>query len=312
MTILTIPKPAHGSVEWLAVRWKDERGLARISASVAAAVHGEHRWTSPADLAAELLAPNAPQPKATNRAMERGNALEPALLAWAGDQLATDVATPDVLYVAGRMIATLDGIVGPVSNPTQVIEAKTTRDRWTGDLSDTWRWQGVQQAICAGVDRITWVVLDGALDLHLYEQTVEPWEMTHHTQKVEEFLAAIDMGFAPPFVSLTLAHVAQQHPEPTEVSVELPDDAAQLLADLTAAKQTAKAAKETEDGLKAQLASLIGDAEVGRLNGDTVVTWRAQSRDSFDGKSFQADHPDLYRKYVKTTMMRVLRVKGEK
>lgn len=312
MTVLTIPKPPHGSAEWLAVRWKDELGLARISASVAAAVHGEHRWTSAADLAAELLAPNAPEPKAANRAMERGNALEPALLAWAGDQLGANVTTPDVLYVAGRMIATLDGIVGSVDAPALVVEAKTSRDRWTGNLSDTWRWQGVQQAICAGVDRVMWVVLDGALDLHLYEQIVEPWETTHHSQKVEEFLAAIDMGFAPPFVSLSLAHVAQRHPEPTEVSVELPDEAAQIITDLSNAKQTVRAAKDIEDRLKAALASLIGDAEVGRLHGDTVVTWRAQVRESFDSKTFQTDHPELFRKYQKTTTMRVLRVKGEK
>ena len=312
MTILTVPKPPHGSAEWLAVRWKDERGQARISASAAAAVHGEHRWTTPADLAGELLAVAPPAPKATNAAMERGNALEPALLDWVGTQLKTQIWTPDVLYVAGRMIATLDGVTGDVKQPDRVIEAKTTRERWTGTLPATWRWQGVQQAICAEQDRILWVILDGALDLHLYEQTVEGWEKSLHSEKVEEFLAAIDMGFAPPFVALSLSHVAGMHPEPTEVSVELPDEAAQLLKDLVAAKQQAKAAKQTEDELKAQLGLWIGDAEVGRLHGDNVVTWRAQSRESFDARTFQSEHPDLYRKYVKNTTMRVMRVKGEK
>jgi hypothetical protein len=244
--------------------------------------------------------------------MERGNALEPALLDWVGTQLKTQIWTPDVLYVAGRMIATLDGVTGDVKQPDRVIEAKTTRERWTGTLPATWRWQGVQQAICAEQDRILWVILDGALDLHLYEQTVEGWEKSLHSEKVEEFLAAIDMGFAPPFVALSLSHVAGMHPEPTEVSVELPDEAAQLLKDLVAAKQQAKAAKQTEDELKAQLGLWIGDAEVGRLHGDNVVTWRAQSRESFDARTFQSEHPDLYRKYVKNTTMRVMRVKGEK
>jgi hypothetical protein len=40
-----INKPTHGTEEWLAVRWRNEYGDARISASVAAAVHDEHPYT---------------------------------------------------------------------------------------------------------------------------------------------------------------------------------------------------------------------------------------------------------------------------
>ena len=47
----TFNKPRHGSAEWLAVRWRDENGLARISASNAAAAHNEHQYTSATQLA---------------------------------------------------------------------------------------------------------------------------------------------------------------------------------------------------------------------------------------------------------------------
>jgi predicted phage-related endonuclease len=67
-----------------------------------------------------------------------------------------------------------------------------------------------------------------------------------------------------------------------------------------------------EDELKAKIAGLLGDADTGTVNGDTVVTWKNQSRTSFDSKRFSADHPDLAEEYTKSSTFRVLRVKGEK
>ena len=54
--IFQIPKPQHGSQEWLLARWKNKDGKKLISASNAAAVHGEHKYMTPGDLATELLA----------------------------------------------------------------------------------------------------------------------------------------------------------------------------------------------------------------------------------------------------------------
>jgi hypothetical protein len=62
----TVPKPPHGSQEWLNARWQGPNGK-RITASVAAAVHGEHRFTTPADLAAELLASSPPCAEGTKQ-----------------------------------------------------------------------------------------------------------------------------------------------------------------------------------------------------------------------------------------------------
>ena len=56
--ITRIAKPAHGSQEWLNIRWRNENGEARIAASACAAVHGQHAFVTPADLATELLAEN--------------------------------------------------------------------------------------------------------------------------------------------------------------------------------------------------------------------------------------------------------------
>jgi hypothetical protein len=86
----TISKPTHGSQDWLNARWQNEDGEKRVTASVAAAVHGEHKYTTMADLAVELLAKQPPEPKEANDAMRRGTILEGPLMKWAGEILGVD------------------------------------------------------------------------------------------------------------------------------------------------------------------------------------------------------------------------------
>lgn len=42
--------------------------------------------------------------------------------------------------------------------------------------------------------------------------------------------------------------------------------------------------------------------------GKTLATWKTQTRTSLDTKQFQADHPDLFNQYSKTSSFRVLRL----
>ena len=94
----TIPKPTHGSQDWLNLRWANEKGEKRITASVAAAIHGEHKYTTPADLAVELLAATPPVPTEQNDAMRRGTILEGPLMGWAGEILNDFIVEPAEMY----------------------------------------------------------------------------------------------------------------------------------------------------------------------------------------------------------------------
>jgi predicted phage-related endonuclease len=67
-----------------------------------------------------------------------------------------------------------------------------------------------------------------------------------------------------------------------------------------------------EDELKGRIASLLGSADTGTVNGDVAVTWKQQKRSSFDGKGLLKTHPDLYDEFTKISTYRVLRMKGEK
>jgi predicted phage-related endonuclease len=305
----TVQKPTHGSQDWLNLRWKNEQGEARISASVAAAVHGEHQYTSAADLAFELLADAPPAPSTPTAAMDRGNRLEPLLLDWYGDINGVNVTAPDEMFCYDeddvRLIATLDGISAHDGTP---IEVKTYNRRWTGQLSRTWYWQGVQQAICANKDEIEWVIFDSDLEMQRYTQVVTSDEKQQHIEACRRFLAHIDMGMLPEIAQPEYKHATALHPVGNGKTVELPESIVEIVAELAAVRDQQKSLGKVEDDLKAQVCLLLGEAEYGTMNGEPVISWKTANRTTFDGKKFEAEHPALYNKYKTTTPYRTVRV----
>lgn len=304
----TEPKPPHGSAEWLAARWQNAKGEKRVTASVAAAVHGQHRYTTMADLAVELLAPEPPQPKPQNDAMKRGTVLEGPLLKWASEIVGNHIVEPDVLFAyeepGVRLLATLDG----VAEGLKVYEVKTYNKRWQNQLPDYWYWQGVQQAICADVPSIEWVIFDSQLELHFLTQTVTSDERQTHIDKVRQFLSYIDMGMIPPDADPTYENASRLHPEGHGQSVELDAAVYDTLERLSLAKEQKRQAEAVEEQCKGELAMLLGDAEYGTVDGTTVVTWKNQKRTTFDAKAFEAEHPALYAKFKKETTLRAMRI----
>ena len=301
-----ITKPEHGSVEWLRAR-KWRHGMPLISASNAAAVHGEHEFTSMASLAVELLDRGDPVAVEPNEAMRRGTMLEPLLLKWVSDEVETPVTEPSVMYGYGRLIATLDG----TDKHGNVYECKTTTKyvRSLDQMPRYWYWQGVHQSLVTGQEQIGWVVLDGSLTLSMFTQTVTKDEWRQHLEACDRFLAAIDMGMMPVEAKPTADEYARLYSEVSPVAVELPPDTEDRLEWLAACQATVKRAQEQLDQAKADLVALLGASEVGTIDGKERVTWRQQTRTTFDSKRFEAEYPGLYSEFQKTSKFRVLRTK---
>ena len=304
-----IQKPPHGSIEWLAVRWRDADNRPRISASIAAAVHNEHKYTSAADLAFELLSENPPLPKETNQAMDRGNRMEPMLLEWTKDLHKTNIYTPDTMYCyfdgRANLIATLDGI----TDDNKVFEIKTSRSLWTGVLPKMWYWQGVHQAICTGQSEINWVIFDSTLSMYEYVQFVSSDEMQTHIEACAVFLECIANGELPPNAVPNYENISNAYPTGSQSSVELPQEALGLIQQLEKTREVKKRAEDQEDTLKAEIGLLLQDADEGTINGSTVITWKNQNRESFDSKTFEKEHPALFAKFRKTSTFRIMRIK---
>jgi predicted phage-related endonuclease len=302
-----INKPPHGSQAWLDVRWENEKGEKRVTASVAAAVHGEHKYTTMADLAVELLAQDPPEPKEQNDAMRRGTILEEPLLRWAGEILGVTITEPKELYCyeedGVRLLATIDGFDGE-----KIYELKTYNKRWQGQLPRYWYWQGVQQAICCDVDAIHWIVFDSDLQLHFYTQTVTSDERQAHIDKVREFLSFIDVGMMPEGADPTYDNAVTMYPEGYENTVVLDHSVMDSLERLALAREQKKQAEAVEEQIKGEIAMMLQDCEYGSIDGTTVVSWKNSERTSFDSKKFQAEHPALFDKFKKTTKFRTMRI----
>lgn len=302
-----IEKPEHGSAEWLRIRWADKQGNRRISASVAAAVHGEGKYTSAADLASELLADNPPEPLPPTKDMERGNRMEPMLIQWAADMEGITLTTPDVMYVYEdgpcRMIATLDAI----DQNGIPYEVKSTRKRWDGKLPRHWHWQGVQQAICAGSTSVEWIIFDGDMDLIRHTQFISSDDMELHKQRVREFLSAIDDGNLPDMVTLEYSMLEKMYPDSQPKSVELTQDQASVVSQLITVQEMIKGLEDQESKLKAEIGAVLQDAEHASYNGEAMVSWKTVKRTSLDTKALEAAHPALIEKFRKSSQYRVMK-----
>ena len=306
--LYTIPKPTHGSQDWLNLRWANEKGEKRITASVAAAIHGEHKYTTPADLAVELLAATPPVPKEQNDAMRRGTILEGPLMGWAGEILNETITEPAELYCfedsGVRLMSTMDGR----SLNGKFYELKTYNKRWTGQLSRTWYWQGVQQAICTGSNEINWIIFDSDLQLQFHTQTVTSDEKQIHIEAARKFLGFIDMGMMPDVADPTYDNAASLYPEGYGNTVVLGHEVYASLERLAQAREQKKQAEAVEELIKGELAMLLQDAEYGAIDGTQVVSWKNSKRTSFDTKKFEAEHPALAEKFKKTSTFRTMRI----
>jgi hypothetical protein len=309
MTLTLEPKAAHGSPDWLAARHRDDQGRARLTASVAGVLFGTHPFITPADLAVQMLKDEAPDEQ-TTAAMERGTALEPALVDYWAAKHFVPVACPEVMHVNERWVANLDG-----ETPERPLEAKTSATlRWRGELPDHWRWQGVAQRHCFAdaPGAVEWVILDADLRIQFHTQTVTADELHALRMAGADWLSYIDIGMPPAGVSLAAKHVASLNPGGAG-QIELPADASRWVRQLQQARAMAKMAKLDEDEAKDALARALGGADEGTVDGQTVVTWREQSgRAGFDKAGFAADYPALLEKYTTVGKpFRVMRPKGD-
>lgn len=83
-----------------------------------------------------------------------------------------------------------------------------------------------------------------------------------------------------------------------------------LLAEHRRCLDSIKQWEERRDALAAKIEEIMGDAEVGTVEGREVVTYARTDR--FQGSRFKKDHPDLYEVYTDLVEVPQLNVKSIK
>ena len=295
-----IPKPKHGSKEWLLTRWRDDLGRCVFGASDIPALMNASPYKSRAELFADKL--NEPQQQAETAIFRRGNLLEKPLLEAASQELGLGIFTPNTIYRDGRLSVSLDGVDNTIQ-PEIVVEAKTTT-RYSiydeNDLPIEWLWQGwAQQAV---LDCPVWFsVLDRDLKISVVQLPKNEVAIDTLRLEAEVFGEWVDSNTPPldeinNFSADDIARIWKVTP----TMLELDATAAQLVIDLEKARATSKEASEAEIRIKDALAQILLGHEIGMFNGQKILSWQQQAgKTVLDTARLRADHPELVKEYEK-------------
>lgn len=307
-----IPKEEHGSLKWLQQRHRDDIGRCIIGGSEVATVMLANNYESPTDLAIRKLQP--PVVTEANDAMMRGNYLEPALIAYASAQMGRKLLTPSVMFRNDRIICTLDAVAtkgdespDPDWNIQHVVECKTN-NRWTlnDEIPTSWWWQAQAQMYATHHSLVTFSVLDGKMRLGMFDVQRNDDAIATMVQEVEAFCQAIDANRLPTDTSLTMQQVAALYPKP-DGTTELSPDVLHDIEQWSAIKDALKQLEADEKRIKDKLADALRDAEFGTVNGQKVLSYKAQSTTRVDTKGLALAHPKVASAFTTSTTFRVLR-----
>jgi len=286
----TVPKPVDRD-EWLAVR------RPYFNASAAAILYDRHPYQSPGDYATVKL---SGEEQAPTRAMDRGRRMEDVIARWWADDHHVEVVESDVLFVADCIMATVDRIViGSDGTPLSPLEIKSTNHR-TAEPEPYWLDQCQAIMLTTDAPYIELVWLDSSLDIHEATVQADHAMQADMLRRAERFMAAIELGIVPDWISLSYDNVVRLYPEPAG-GEEIGDDGLDLVRELAAVRQVRLDAEKDEKRLRDRLADLLGEKEAGLWNGIEILSFRAaKGATVFDRAMFAADHPDLAEKYMVT------------
>lgn len=278
-----VPKPLDREA-WLAVR------RPFFNASSAAVLFDRHPYQSPGDYAATKL---TGKEQSQNSAMRRGIVLEQPVAEWWGEEQGYTLVEPDELFIHGRMMATVDRFITQLDRP---VEIKTV-GRIVEEPLPYWLDQCQAIMWCCGADTMDLVWLDASMDLQW--QVVDGCEalQIEMADRAERFMAAIDLGMVPDWVTMTARNVATLHPDPVG-SIEVDEPTLEWLRVYVNIKQQIREAEDELDRVKDQIANQIGAAEVGTFAGEQVVSWKKSAGHwTLDSAALKAEAPELFNKY---------------
>lgn len=304
----TIAKPTHGSIEWLTLRQRDDNGRIRFGASEAPTLMGVNPFATLTDLA--LSKWSEPEINPTTPAMERGNVLEPALVAYASTLLNEDVFTPSEMFMTDRIIATLDGIN---ADGSVVVEAKTTTSHSCDDpVPPEYFWQVCAQLACVPTaEQALIVVLDKRLRLGHWVVRRDDAAIARLLLRAEEIGGFLDRRELPPDARVDEKAVKLLFPDP-KGSVELSAAVLDAVDRWQRWRAEREAAEVREREARDEIAAALAGAEIGTVGGRPVVTFKVRKgAERLDVTRLRKDHPKLVEEYTtKASTTRVLRITG--
>lgn len=296
-----------------------------IGGSDIAAILGESRYASPLDIYLSKTEPLPPEDNAD--AKNRGNLLEPIIIDYYKKNFNCDIAVtnntiPHPKYPFLR--ANIDGLTADGA----IIEAKSVA-KWAHIARDFGQ-EGTDNIpveylfqcafYCEIVPNVNKAVIPVAFvnDNSGTEESIQKVAIYEYMRNEQ-----LGQGIIQHAVRFWEDHVLKRVPPPgeslrakanpiTKSKIITPELAA-IYSEMRMMKEQIEMLQKSMEGNKEKLIEYLDEFEsLKDESGKELVTWRDQLSNRFDIERFKAEHPDLYKQYIKQTNSRIFRLKGER
>jgi putative phage-type endonuclease len=308
--VLDLNEHPPGSPEWARARQSG------IGGSLAGAVAGVSRFKTPYQAWVELTRDPEAITEPEKEVMTWGKLLEAPVREEFTRRTGIE-AHPVSLLLRNKaypwMIASPDGVTGPLDALNGIYEGKTTRfaDAWEADDNGAtkvpleYATQGMHYLAVTGFDVVHFACLIGGQELRVAE--------IERNEHLIEDLIAIEEVFwqrvidrlAPPVLAADRSTLARQFGIVKEGKVvELGKSARMIFSQRAQLVAQAKELTEQVDQIDAVVMASLGDAEVGTVAGEVAVTWKSATSRRIDTKALKEAHPALAAEFTRTTTSR--------
>ena len=243
-----------------------------------------------------------------NEATDWGKRLEPVLRQWYSDTTGRVVRMPEKIICHGKypyMLASLDGF----TDDRRIVEIKTARHGkgWgqpgTNEIPDYYALQCQHYMVVTGFEVTDVPVSIGGGSPELYEVPADREVQEMILDAAADFWRRVEAGDPPEPVSY--ADVVSRYGASRGAGAVYADEAdIANVASLRDVRQRIAELEAFEDDLKAGLIKKIGDSHDVMVDADgrALVTYKlGRPASRFDSKTFEKEHPELYKSYLKTS-----------
>ena len=213
------------------------------------------------------------------------------------------------------MLANLDGVCEHPDFGPCIFEAKTASaykaGEWDDAIPDEYMCQ-LQHYMSVTGDKAAYIAV-------LIGGNTFRWKFVERDEELISMLIELETAFwnyvqdrTPPPLDGSEASakfLSERFPNSVPKSqIELPNTAAELLAQYDEAIEQLEAVTEQKQRAENLLKEMLGDNEIGTA-GDRIITWKSISQERLDSKTLKAEHPALCKKYTNKTSYRRFTIK---
>lgn len=325
---VALPQLPYHSDEWFEARRRS------LGASEVAAALGFSTFQSSWSLWAIKTGRISEDEREETPAMRWGKVLEPAILdefeaetglhaayrdrSWRHPDVEWATASPDALAYE---VALAEELPRDEFEALGIVEAKTDFGPWHNPreeepsgahIPEQYALQAHWQMWVCGLDR-AWIPLfaSGRRQFHIYELERDERLIEVVVDAATQFWGYVERDEEPPVDAhdATRRALADTYKGDPELTVELPMEAADALAELRQVRMRLKPLEERKAYLENIVKAALADASVGTVAGAVAVTWKPQTSRRVDSARLREELPEIAEKFTAESTYRVLRLK---